>query len=621
MKPIRVWLKPFKTLLLVAFLLSFVIRLPHAQSIRIGIAQTTIENTLSKNLDKILEFISMARDSGCSLVIFPESSLYYHPISVDSATKVQIDQAIEKIRAKINAENIHAVIATQYQDDRTSPFYNKVFLINPEGDIVVEYTKNFDVPRAFSIDGIKMNLVLCSDRWYIEHSDLPAVADQSRVILDVSGGHGGDDGRPDMRWIRYRPWAIRTNAFVVVTNPPHGETDFMGHQPYGGGSAVIRPDGSIQASLFQEEDVLMVEEVNIGGAHENKRSNRKEHPLLKPFWEAGEALLVENKSLDLQEIEPYTSEEAEVSIAAIQMECSGSLEENVKTIINNIGQAARDDADIAVFPELALSGQESQQILSLNQGDLERALIKISAAVRKHKIYAIVGTPFADGEQRTNSAIVFGPDGDVLTRYDQLNVKRTDLFSQGLSTIAMWFQINGVYAIVTIGEDSEWIELPDLASLRGMVIHFHITNEPAQSEEHALLRKEKNIDFLKYASYGTVVNAANRSKSSLNEDALYGGSMIVSREGGHNKPAPEGLEDYLPYQTSVAKSAGTEEEVLFATRKVSYVYPRGIIHSYRMGNRQKRDQAGWDDWINLGLQLIEMEISQGVTLKPSFKVN
>jgi len=84
--------------------------------------------------------------------------------------------------------------------------------------------------------------------------------------------------------------------------------------------------------------------------------------------------------------------------------------------------------------------------------------------------------------------------------------------------------------------------------------------------------------------------------------------MIVSREGGHNLPAPAGLEYYLPYETSIVTSASTRESVLYATRKLSWDYPEGILHSWRIRTRKKREQQGWNDWITKGLHLIETEV-------------
>ena len=48
-----------------------------------------------------------------------------------------------------------------------------------------------------------------------------------------------------------------------------------------------------------------------------------------------------------------------------------------------------------------------------------------------------------------------------------------------------------------------------------------------------------------------------------------GGSLIVSREGGHNQPAPPGLECYLPYQISVVKSAGSQPDLIVVTRNTA----------------------------------------------------
>ena len=63
------------------------------------------------------------------------------------------------------------------------------------------------------------------------------------------------------------------------------------------------------------------------------------------------------------------------------------------------------------------------------------------------KITVVVGSPsFVNGKRR-NSAYAIGPDGSILTRYDQIVVSRPDLFEGGMSTKAMWFQVNGVWSI------------------------------------------------------------------------------------------------------------------------------------------------------------------------------
>jgi hypothetical protein len=87
--------------------------------------------------------------------------------------------------------------------------------------------------------------------------------------------------------------------------------------------------------------------------------------------------------------------------------------------------------------------------------------------------------------------------------------------------------------------------------------------------------------------------------------------MIVSREGGHNRPAPGGLERYLPYQTSIVKSAGAEETVLYATRQTSARNNMDATSLWRNRSyRMSRSQKGWYDWIKLGAQTIEQKVNR-----------
>ena len=58
-----------------------------------------------------------------------------------------------------------------------------------------------------------------------------------------------------------------------------------------------------------------------------------------------------------------------------------------------------------------------------------------------------------------------GPDGALLTRYDQLSA--TAPFAPGLNPAAMSFRVKGVRAVVTIEHDGLWTELSELAAVAG----------------------------------------------------------------------------------------------------------------------------------------------------------
>lgn len=131
-----------------------------------------------------------------------------------------------------------------------------------------------------------------------------------------------------------------------------------------------------------------------------------------------------------------------------------------------------------------------------------------------------------------------------------------------------------------------------------------VSYESDASPDHATLRRQCDLLALRYAKYGAVVNAADPAGLKNPSDPASGGSMIVSREGGHNQPAPKGLEYYLPYQTSIVKSTGAAPAMIFATRRTSSANNMDLARFWRNRNRRKGGQPARYDWITGGTALI-----------------
>ena len=391
---------------------------------------------------------------------------------------------------------------------------------------------------------------------------------------------------------------------MIVCNPVHEGTDFMGRSPWGGGSAIIRPDGSVLAALRYEKDTMIVEKIDTDLATLEPARRRLEHSLFKPFWQQGKALLTDGK-VELQlNVEPLTSQVRNITIAAAQMACSRNIDENIRCIRREIARAARQKADIVIFPELAVTGNLADDIRAASRKALDDAMNTIAEQAKRHKIYVIVGTPVIDDDIRYNGAVVIGDDGNVKTRYAQLAVDRTDLFQPGRNAGALWFSVKGVPSIITVGEDANWVEIGDLAANRGMYVHFHIGYESDASPEKAVLRKQRNLLALRYAGYGATVNAADPSGLQQPSGEASGVSMIVSREGGHNQSAPKGIEYYLPYQTSVVESSGRGPTMIVATRKTRSTNNMDLRRFWRNRNRRQGGLPERYDWMSIGAALI-----------------
>jgi predicted amidohydrolase len=594
-----------RTFFIIVFLLitSLFFVEAEAENIKVAVVQTIIEPCLKENLKKVLGFIDQAKKEQCRLVILPENTLLPFE-KTDKPTKAELDSAFEAIRQRALSSGLCVVFSDGYRRTEGGAYQTYGVVYTADGRQAVFYRKNLDAPQPFVVDGVLCNLSVCSDRGYLEHSDLPCITLGSQIIIDSSGGHGGDDGGRELPLIRYRPWAARSGAWVIVCNPVHEDTDFMGRSPWGGGSAIIRPDGSVLAALTYEKDKMIVEQIEADLASRTVAQQRLNHPLFKPFWEQGKLMLA-NGSVGLHsDVKPLASKVRNIKIAAAQMACSRDIYENVQQIRSQIAHAAQQKADIVVFPELAITGNNDEDILAAKQGTLNDALDKIRIDAKLHEIYVIVGTPFVAGDARYNCAVVIGDNGNVKTRCAQYAVSRSNLFQPGRSAKSLWFSLKGVPSIVTVGDDANWVEIGDLAANRGMYLHFHISYDSDTSSEHTVLRKQRNLLALCYAKYGAIVNAADPSGLKNPSGPASGISMIVSREGGHNQPAPKGIEYYLPYQTCIVKSTGIGPAMIIATRRTGTANNMDLKRFWRNRNRRKGGLPARYDWICNGAALI-----------------
>lgn len=205
----------------------------------------------------------------------------------------------------------------------------------------------------------------------------------------------------------------------------------------------------------------------------------------------------------------------------------------------------------------------------------------------------------ADG--RSNSAFVIGPDGSLLTRYDQLSA--TSPLKPGIDPRTMWFRVKGVPAIVTVEQDALWTELAELAAVAGAQIHVHLDHDPDSSSEAELRRRQVWANLLSFHTFSATVNVTG---SALWED-LHDRTERKSAlwKEGHNI-RPGDTEPVVPnngpltvasaFSTNLIADAGTGSKLLVATRPVNSTnvhYPTRTRFNPQM-----------DAWYRLGAALI-----------------
>jgi predicted amidohydrolase len=256
-------------------------------------------------------------------------------------------------------------------------------------------------------------------------------------------------------------------------------------------------------------------------------------------------------------------------------------------MVELIRRAAAEEADVVVFPELAVTGAREVDIRAATQPDIERAVAILQRTAAESRTYVVCGLPWVEGERRGNCALVLDREGNVLTRYTQLVVDRPDLFSGGSSTKAMWFEIEGVPSIVTIGRrEALWSEIAEMAALRGAQVHVHLEYDPDTSDEAQLRRNQLWVNLASFNTFTATVNAASPAGLPFPSGPAAGGSALWE-DFRRTKAGPEG--GYFPHCAVRLAAAQRDETIVYATRKVKAANPQFT----RMTGKTNPQMAPW----------------------------
>jgi predicted amidohydrolase len=554
-----------------------------AKAVKIGVAQLALEPTLAANRDKIASFIRQAKDRGCRVVVFPETALYWPPIT----TKAEIDAAVDTLRQAVDESDIYALIGGLYRrDDKEKP-YERLLVIDPSGRIIQAYNKMWhderfnECPGLFEIDGVPCAAALCADRWIRSVEELPAVAG-AKILFECSNNYA-NEWLPELGHYWCVPRAIRNEVFVVFANTASDDRGQL--TPGHGHSAVIDPHGRLLTSAGEESDKLLVAELDLSQASRGEAQARRAHPAFQAFWEAGVAMLA-GQSRAAPHFQPLTSPPVELKIAAAQMACSRSIEDNIATMIELIRSAAAQNADVVAFPELAITGARDDDIVAAKQKDLDSAVARLQQVARESKIHIAFGLPWSEGPARFNCAIVIDPNGQLLTHYKQLVVDRSALFSAGTSTHAMWFTIKGVPCVVTIGRDALWSEIAEMAAWRGAQVHLHLAYDRDTTPEADLCRQQIWANLASFRTFTATVNAASPERLRSPSSPASGGSVIWD---DYHRSSSGKAGGYAPHSAVRLIDATHEQTILYATQKVPETNPQFKI----LTDKTNRPMTAW----------------------------
>ena len=244
---------------------------------------------------------------------------------------------------------------------------------------------------------------------------------------------------------------------------------------------------------------------------------------------------------------------------------SGSVDwqENVAAVRRLAGRAAEAGVNLLCFPELAntvyMPFIEDRAFFRLAEPENGGSVAAASAIARQHELVLVYPFFEQDGDNFYNSAIVFGPRGEMLAKYRKHTVPSSRLFREaseqfyfapgdlGFPVVATPF---GVRVGLIICYDRNLPEPARCAALNGAQLLFVpvTTTALARSRWELLLRARavENVMFVAAA------NRVGKDRGGAPEAFYFGESLIVDPRGEIIAHASASDEDLVVAELDIA---------------------------------------------------------------------
>jgi NAD+ synthase (glutamine-hydrolysing) len=246
------------------------------------------------NLETHLEMIASARKGGADLVVFPELSLTGYMLQdLTGAVAIRAD-AEDPIFGRLlrASRNINVLVSFVEEDDAHRFFISAAYL--SRGAIVHRHRKVYlptyglfqdarffahgDEIRAFDTPFGRFGILICEDFWHVSAPHrLWLEGAEMMFFLSASPGSGLGAGDRLESAVRVdsmaRTYATLFTVFIAQANRVGFEDGLV----YWGGSALVAPDGRVQARAPDFERALLQTSVDS----ESLRRARLRLPLLR----------------------------------------------------------------------------------------------------------------------------------------------------------------------------------------------------------------------------------------------------------------------------------------------------------------------------------------------------
>lgn len=396
-------------------------------------------NERDENIRALYAVVEEAAKNGAKLIVTPEMATTGYHYRDREAIRPFVDtipgfttRCFETIAQKYEA---YIVIGMPEVDPETDIYYNAAALVGPQGTIgkfrkihLWETESHWAAVGDLGIPVFETTLgavavIICMDAVYWESTRLAALQGADILAyLTNSTGQG-------VAFLQDR--AEANGLYIVSANRTNTENGY--HMI--GASAVWSPEGEKLAEselIDRKEKALDAPTILYGRIDPAKYENRSKRRLAERRPELYKELMLSKAPWD----DTKKSVSRNVRAAVVQYEpVLANKEANLAKIRRLIDEAAARAAekgglDLLVLPELSLTGTVdhlgAEQIWALSDpmdGGWVRKMLDMAAAYGIHLVFGLIER---EGERLYNSAILAGPQGEILGKYRKTHLHDAD---------------------------------------------------------------------------------------------------------------------------------------------------------------------------------------------------
>lgn len=255
---------------------------------------------LNANIDKHIAAITVARERGANLVVFPELSLTGYSIKdMNWDLAINIDHDTKRVQPLLEASRDISILAGGVEEDEAFRIFNSSFLFE-DGHVLIAHRKvypptygMFEEMRYFSAGASvqpietklgSLGVLICEDMWHISLPYVLALKGAQVIIALVAsptrlGGSERDLQTSIVNSGNHKAYARLLSSYIVFCN----RVGFEDGVSFWGGSSVIGPSGDVVACarLFDEDLVIArIDEHEVRRARRFSRHFLDEDPTL-----------------------------------------------------------------------------------------------------------------------------------------------------------------------------------------------------------------------------------------------------------------------------------------------------------------------------------------------------